>query len=204
MRGALLCFSLVALHAHLLWAAPTLQSVQTQLRVQKVARGEFVQMRELKLLSKPLESRGSFLLVRGTGLLWTQELPFPLRVAITDSTLRTETAGGAPVELKVAGNPIVFTISGIFLALFSGDDARLSEYFSVTFGAVDEQRWQWLLKPIRPPLSTAFTEIRLMGAAQISELEVVEKGGDRTRIFFSNVRSIPEALTHEEERAFRP
>jgi hypothetical protein len=204
MRGALCCLVLLAVSAHQTLAAPTLQSVQNQLRMQKVVRGDFRQIRELKVLSRPLESRGRFLLLRGTGLLWTQEQPFPLRITISNSTFRTETAGAAPVEIKAEDSPIVFTISGLFFALFTGEDARLSEYFSQTFQALDSERWQLVLKPIRPPLSNVFVEIRMAGASQISELRIVDKGGDRTRIVFDNVRFTPETLTDEEERAFRP
>jgi hypothetical protein len=204
MRGVLCCAVLLAAGTQVLWAAPTLRSVQDQLRAQKVVRGDFRQVRELKVLSRPLESRGTFLLVRGTGLLWQQDQPFPLKMTITNATFRTETAGAAPVEIKAEDSPIVFTISGLFLALFTGEDARLGEYFSIEFQALDGERWQILLKPVRQPLDNVFSRIRMAGASQIAELLVDDKGGDRTRIVFNNVRFTPEALSDDEQRALRP
>jgi len=185
-------------------AAPTLASVQAQLRANQVVRGDFRQVRELKALSRPLASSGKFLLVRGRGLLWRQTQPFPLRMSVSETVLRTESPGAAPVEVRAEDNPLVFTVSRLFLALFTGDEAQLSAAFAVTFQALDGERWRLLLHPADPLLEASLAEVRLEGAVQISALEVQERSGDRTRIVFSNVRFTPEALSDEEERAFRP
>ena len=176
----------------------TLAEVAAQLAAPAVLRGRFEQTREVKMLSKPLQSSGYFLLSR-LGLYWQQEQPVA-SVMIADEERLLQSVGDGPLQsIDVAKNPVVLTFSQSFLSIFQGDEARLREHFEVSFQPGEEMgRWQISLKPVNYPVAEAIESITIDGREYIETLTVTSRSSETTTISFSNLQTEPVELTEHE------
>ena len=180
----------------------TLAEVAAQLAAPAVLRGTFEQTREVRMLSKPLHSSGSFLL-SDLGLYWQQDAPVA-SVMIADSERLLQSVGGGPLQsIDVAKNPVVLTFSQSFLSIFKGDEAELREHFEVSFlpGESDDG-WQISLIPISYPMSEAIESIKLDGREYIETLTVMSRSSETTTISFSDLRTEPGELTEHEIKLY--
>ena len=84
MKKTILSLTLL-ISAPALWAFSPAELAQTLQKPQNV-QGNFVQQRQLKSLSKPMTTSGSFTLVPQKGLLWKMQKPF-------ETTLRVRSDG---------------------------------------------------------------------------------------------------------------
>jgi len=113
--------------------APTFESVVAQLAEHGVVRGIYSQTREIELLSRPLESSGSFVL-SDLGLYWQQDRPFK-SVLIADGERLVQSIDDGPVtSIDAAEHPMVLPFSRIFLSIFNGSEQQLKEHFTISSG----------------------------------------------------------------------
>jgi len=174
----------------------TLQDVVARLATHAVVRGKFRQSREIALLSRPLESSGSFLL-SDLGLYWRQELPLA-SVLIADGERMVQQVDDGPSQsLEVAEHPMVLPFSRVFLSIFNGSEDELRENFDIVFTA-GEHNWKIVLTPISYPLSEAVHTIILRGREYIEELTVISRSSDETMIQFFDLQALPDQLTEHE------
>ncbi|MBL4829356.1 MAG: outer membrane lipoprotein carrier protein LolA [Aliivibrio sp.] len=181
--------------------AVSLDSLQQTLSQHSVVRGEFAQQRTMALFSKPLTSRGTFLLADQRGLIWQQTVPFPTQLRLTKEKLSQSFDGGEPQIMTAKDNPMAFYFSHIFLSLFRGDTAQLHHDFVISLSG-DEQQWTLSLTPKSAPLSAVFSTIEVKGNQYITHVILNEIRGDRTAIVFSQQSSLPLDLTEQELKLF--
>lgn len=191
--------------------AVTLDDIQQQLAEHPVVRGDFEQERKMEMFSAPLVSSGHFVLAKEYGLHWQQTQPFPVSLVLTQDKLSQSFGGAAPEVIAAEQNPMVFYFSHLFLDLFRGETAQLSEQFELTFKgsaesavteSVGKQQWHLVLTPKTAPLNAVFTSIELEGHDFIDRLVLTEKRGDITVLSFTNQSALPNTLTKDEQRAF--
>jgi hypothetical protein len=192
------CLAMAAIANEAPAAEATLAEVAAQLAAPAVLRGNFEQNREIKMLSKPLHSSGSFVL-SDLGLYWQQVTPVA-SIMIADSERLMQSVGDGPLqEIDVEKNPIVLSFSQSFLSIFKGDEAELRELFDVSFAAGDAPgRWQISLIPVRYPMSEAIESIILNGREYIETLKVRSRTSETTTISFSDLQTEPGELTEHE------
>jgi len=174
----------------------TLTDVVAWLGESAVIRGNYVQTREIALLSKPLESHGDFILSE-QGLFWRQQ-SLPASIVIADGSRLVQQIGDrAPEVTDDSSNPMVLPFSRIFLGIFSGDEDSLRTHFEIAFNVTGEA-WEIGLTPITEPMSLAIETIILHGREYIEDLTVVNRSSDQTVIRFSDIQTQPEHLTEHE------
>jgi outer membrane lipoprotein-sorting protein len=182
--------------------AVTLEDIQQKLTTHKLLRGQFVQTKTLQMFNQPLLSAGHFLLDQQQGLLWAQVEPFPVSLVLVKDKLSQQFAGQPAEVILAKDNPMVFYFSHLFLALFKGDVAALSEQFTIKVSA-NEQTWQLLLTPKSAPLNKIFSGISIEGKDFIEQLQLTELNGDLSLIEFNEQQTTPLQLSDEELRAFQ-
>lgn len=184
------------------WAQVTdLTSLQTQLQRSAIVRGDFTQSRKIEMFAEPLASQGTFLLDKAHGLLWQQNVPFPVNLVLTQDKLRQTFAGQPPQTITAKDNPMAFYFSHIFLSVFHGDTQQLKEQFDLAFSH-DGGQWTLVLTPKAAPLNAVFTHITLQGQDDIDALSLQEVRGDLTEIRFSAQTHQPETLSADEQTQF--
>lgn len=161
--------------------------IKNSLQTQKEVRGNFKQIRVIKLLSKPLVSTGTFELSQTKGLTWNQQQPFPSLLIVTDNEISQKIGNNPPTVLTKSEQPIVFAFTHIFLSLFQGDIDLVKSYFTISFTG-NKNNWQIQLKPNQSPLDKAIHLIDLSGGKYLSKIKIDQAQGNEMTIYLSNIK----------------
>jgi hypothetical protein len=165
---------------------PVLAAIAGRLERPAVVRGRFVQTRSIAGLARPLVARGRFVVVRGEGVLWDTEEPFPQQLRIGPRGAYLEGAGGGTSLVGSAPGPAMRELNRVLGALFEADFSVLSGYFRAQ-GDLSGTGWHVSLQPRAGTLERVFSSIALQGDALVREIELREANGDSTHIGFEDV-----------------
>lgn len=163
--------------------------VKHQLAKEQTLFGNFKQIRNIALLSKPLISTGTFTLSNASGLTWQQTKPFESTLIVTNNTISQHILNNPPTVLTKKEQPLVFAFTHIFLSLFQGNIDLVKSYFRVDFTG-DEQNWQVKLIPLGAPLDKAINSIVVKGGQYVSFIEINQPKGDQMEIYFSDIKAV--------------
>ncbi len=178
--------------------AITLADVQQQLTAADARSARFEQERQISGLTQALRASGELLLVKGKGLWWQQQKPFPLTLTLTPTRMVQQLPGQPAQTLD---SPQLLEFSNLMLALFDPSEAALDNYFRHRLSSEGEE-WTLTLEPIRSPLDKVFASLVLKGRHQLTSLAIHDKQGDVTLIRFVDwqLKTLP--LSAEEQSRF--
>ncbi|WP_321149497.1 outer membrane lipoprotein carrier protein LolA [Aeromonas jandaei] len=178
--------------------AITLADVQQQLTAADARSARFEQERQISGLTQALRSSGELLLVKGKGLWWQQQKPFPLTLTLTPTRMVQQLPGQPAQTLD---SPQLLEFSNLMLALFDPSEATLDNYFRHKLASEGEE-WTLTLEPIRSPLDKVFASLVLKGRHELTSLAIHDKQGDVTLIRFVDwqLKTLP--LSTEEQSRF--
>jgi hypothetical protein len=185
-------------------AADLASDVRARLADAPVLSGDFEQTRTLQGFRNPLVSRGDFLLLRSRGVVWRTRAPFASTLVVTRERLLSRTPDGAVnMQLDARSEPGLRAVNEVMFALLSGDLATLARHFRIEGELLDATGWRLLLTPADALLAGQFGRLLLEGDRYVRQVQLEERGGDRTLIRFSALRAALEP-TREEEARFGP
>jgi len=164
----------------------TFKDVQQQLAQANNISGQFVQIRNIKLLSQPLKSAGNFTLSKANGLQWDQTQPFKSTLQLTASKLTQQIGDNPPTVITKQQQPIVFFFAKTFLSVFRGNTKDLTPYFNIKFSGT-VHNWTINLTAKTAPLNKAIKKIKLSGGKYVKSAVIEEATGDTLTIRFSNI-----------------
>jgi len=146
----------------------------------------FREVKELALLSEPLEVRGTLYFVPPDRLARVTTAPSSTRLVIDgDRFVFRDAAGGETLDLSE--NPVAREFVSNFIVLFNGDLDALRSRYEPEF-TVEGRRWRLVLRPRHRPLSDAVERITLVGEGRaLARMELLESDGDRTTTTFHDV-----------------
>ncbi|QWL68594.1 outer membrane lipoprotein carrier protein LolA [Aeromonas jandaei] len=178
--------------------AITLADVQQQLTAADARSARFEQERQISGLTQALRSSGELLLVKGQGLWWQQQKPFPLTLTLTPTRMVQQLPGQPAQTLD---SPQLLEFSNLMLALFDPSEAALDNYFRHKLASEGEE-WTLTLEPISSPLDKVFASLVLKGRHELASLAIHDKQGDVTLIRFVDwqLKTLP--LSTEEQSRF--
>lgn len=178
--------------------AITLADVQQQLTAADARSARFEQERQISGLTQALRSSGELLLVKGKGLWWQQQKPFPLTLTLTPTRMVQQLPGQPAQTLD---SPQLLEFSNLMLALFDPSEAALDNYFRHKLASKGEE-WTLTLEPIRSPLDKVFASLVLKGRHELASLAIHDKQGDVTLIRFVDwqLKTLP--LSTKEQSRF--
>jgi hypothetical protein len=160
---------------------------------------EFREIKTLKLLDAPLETRGTVYFAPPSRLARVTREPAETRLVLDGNRMRFQDAAGAR-DIDLADNPVARAFADNLIVLWRGDRAALEKIYSLDFHA-DGSRWELALAPRHAPLDRFVRAIDLKGdGAAMKEMEVVEVDGDTTRTLFEKT-DIAHVFGEEEARA---
>lgn len=158
----------------------------------------FREEKHLTLLKEPLISEGSLFYSAPDLLLRRVDAPIPSRLLLRGDELIVDGPNGSR-SLRLSENPGMRIFVDTFRMLLAGDLIALRQTHQVDFrsGSAGCADWSLRLRPLRPG---PVTEIHVAGSGRIIEkLAIHDKGGNQTRIRFSEVD--PARRFDDEERA---
>jgi len=200
-----LLVSLVTISAHAqsaLKGTGTLESVVRKVGEQqkktRTLQADFIQEREIGLLSKPEISKGTFAFSRPNNVLWKYETPKPVTMLISKGVMTTY----YPELQKAESAKVKRFEQRIFKYMgASGAIEELSRYFNFTFVESKGKPFYTLeLIPKTKVIARRVKRIKMWIDRETyltTKFEYVEGDGDLTRYEFTNVRfnqDVPQSL----------
>jgi hypothetical protein len=175
---------------NLSYADDVLTHITARLVKTPITQGDFQQEKRLKILRKPLISKGTFTYHQSKGVIWKTLTPIPSVLMINESKLLT---GQGEQALPAA-------FGNVFKALLGGELNRLAEGFDMT-GTEQKTSWQLQLKPKDELLRKIISTILISGDTELRLLEIQEVTRNQTQISFTKI-SHPDHLSDEQQDDF--
>lgn len=191
---ASLMFAAACASAH---AAAPIAKIQAMLAKPEQLCGRFEQTKQLAGMKKPLVSNGRFCVVAGKGVLWRTLKPFPNTLRLKKDEIVHMQGERVAMRLDASQEPTVRMINSVLFSLLAGDLGQLETLFDVD-GSVTDSGWKVALKARSAALARAIGTISLDGAAYVRTIHMIDAGGDKTEIVFSDIKTGPASLLPEE------
>jgi outer membrane lipoprotein-sorting protein len=162
---------------------PTLEAFMEGMAATPGVVARFREVKELSLLSEPLESKGMLYFVPPDRLARVTTEPSRSRLVIDgDQVAFRDEAGGEVVDLSE--NAVAREFVANFIVLFNGDLDALRERYTPTL-RMDGERWTLVLVPRQERLARVVERITLSGEGRLLDrMELLESDGDRTTTTF--------------------
>lgn len=180
---------------------PTLEALMHGMASTPGVAARFREVKELALLSEPLEVEGHLYFVPPDRLARTTTEPTRSRLVIDGHRFAYRDAAGGE-QLDLSSNPVARTFVENFIVLFNGDLDGLRARYEPRF-ETDGPRWTLELRPRRAPLRDVIERVTLAGEGRrLVRVEMLETGGDRTTTHFEAVEVDRRFGPEEQARIF--
>jgi hypothetical protein len=167
------------------WASDTpvsaAQSLIAALGRPAPARTAFAEARFLNMLERPLVVSGELSWLGGDKLQRRVEHPQRETATIADGEVTQQRDGKRPRHFSLQRAPQLEVLLDSFVALLSGDAARLQQAFEIRHGGDAAGAWTLTLTPRDAKVAKAVASIRIDGYASTSRcMHMQEADGDVT------------------------
>ncbi|WP_417764429.1 LolA family protein [Shewanella chilikensis] len=181
-----------------------LQQLSTKMALSDSSRGQFEQVRWLRVLKQPLRSSGEFLFQRELGMLWQQQTPFGNLLLLKQGELIQQDSQGKLSVTKADTGPAAMAemLPRMMQSLLSGDIQALSQGFELYLLNDQAGHWQLGLKAKEQTMAALLPQMVLEGNKDLESLTLLAKNGDISQIFFSELDKSP--LNDSERARFFP
>ncbi|MBO2689783.1 LolA family protein [Shewanella algae] len=181
-----------------------LQQLSTKMALSDSSRGQFEQVRWLRVLKQPLRSSGEFLFQRELGMLWQQQTPFGNLLLLKQGELIQQDSQGKLSVTKANAGPaaVAEMLPRMMQSLLSGDIQALSQGFELYLLNDQAGHWQLGLKAKEQTMAALLPQMVLEGNQDLESLTLLAKNGDISQIFFSELDKSP--LNDSERARFFP
>lgn len=166
-----------------------------------VVRSDFKQKKSIKVLKRPVVSRGNFIFSSQEGLYWNIGAPVNSTYVLTPKYMVERQKGFASKVITPQEQPAIFGLTEIFEAIFVGNLKRLSQDFKLHFVGTSSE-WTIGLIPQKGILKKMFRKIVLKGQSHVTEVKLFEGNGDSTHIKFLKTTRSPATLSGAEKSLF--
>lgn len=186
---------------------PTLESLMRGMASTSGVVAHFREVKELGLLSAPLETRGILHFVPPDRLARQTLEPSRSRLVIDGERVAYRDEAGDEVA-DLSSSPLAQEFVKSFIVLFNGDLETLRERYEpelrVAAGGEAPARWTLVLRPRHRPLADVIEHITLEGRGRVLErIALRETDGDRSITTFEDVEVDRRFDPDELERIFR-
>jgi hypothetical protein len=172
-------------------------SIRERLEKHAVVRADFVQMRTMADLQRPLLSRGRLVAWNAGGVIWQIEQPFKATYVLRDESTIEIAADGTRTVRRASDDRGAARLGRVLRAVLKGDARSIEELFEAQARAEGE-RWSLTLTPRKGPVAYFVKTVQLHGGEFVEGVRIVEENGDATHMQFRNSRA--DAAPSDEER----
>ena len=167
--------------------------------------GDFDQQKSLVGLKRPVQSSGSFCVLKERGVLWNTLKPFTSTLRLSRAEIVESQGARVTSRLTASDEPTVAVISDLLFSVLGGDFGRLRSSFTIEASieaSLEASTWRAKLTPRDAGMKRVIGTIELGGGEFVRQLIITEASGDRTIIAFTGFAAGLAALRPEELRAF--
>jgi hypothetical protein len=178
--------------------------ISDNLKTKSILKAQFTQKKHIKVLSRPLISKGTMIFAQKHGLYWQLEFPFHSKTVYLKSGIFQWKQGKRVTGNKGNKHSTIKGITGSFITLFSGKLSAIKKQYRIFF-THRSNRWYLGLMPKSTPLSTVIEKLVLSGQthSDFDTLVIYDTGGDSTEITFRMLPEQQDSLTSSELKYFQ-
>lgn len=171
-------------------AAMTLEELLRGMASAPGVHARFLEVRDVSLLSEPIESEGEIFFAPPRRFARITERPSPSRFVVDGDRLSFRDAAGEQT-LSAAGSRVARAIVENFIVLWSGDAEGLAARYDIEFSG-EGGGWRLQLRPKDSAVAGVVERVVLVGeGTELREMRLEEPGGDRTVTRYRDVRVAP-------------
>ena len=179
------------------------QTISRDWATSTVLRAAFEQQKKVKALSRPLTSKGTFLLANGLGLAWRVSDPFPSDYVLVGAWMIQDDLRGHREAMRVERMPFLEDLSTALMSMYTGHLEAMAATFALYDLQQDKDLWQVGLKPLNSQMTKVMTSMCIKGKGSlVTEVLLQEPSGDETRILFRGHTLTSTSLSEDEENVF--
>ena len=163
------------------------ETVCADLRAASLVKADFVETKTLRILSHPLESKGTLWFSPTQGVYRVMQEPVHQELLISRTQLVQKDAQGTVQRMGVRGQPAAEVFVDVFLSFFAGDRRGWEKTFAAVFsGSVDDWKIELIPRP-KGPAAKALRRILLAGHGGLLDMmTLTEANGDETRTVYTH------------------
>jgi hypothetical protein len=177
---------------------PAFAAIRERLEKHAVVHADYVQMRTLADLKRPLMSRGRLIAWNAGGVIWHIDQPFKATYVLRDESTIEIAADGTRTVRSASDDRGAARIGRVLRAVLKGDARSIEELFEAS-ARIEGERWSLTLTPRKGPVAYFVKTVQLHGGDFVDGVRIVEENGDATHMQFRNQRSAG-APSDEERR----
>lgn len=163
-----------------------IEELMRRLASTKGVAAEFRQVKELALLTEPIESRGTMLFIPPRCLAWRTRSPGVSRLVIEGESVRFRDAT-RDQDIDLSRDLVARGFVESFVVLWNGDREAMERQYEVDFRS-RKAGWRLTLRPRDGRMREFIASIVLEGHAGPPErMQLIEAGGDKTTTTFIGV-----------------
>jgi outer membrane lipoprotein-sorting protein len=156
----------------------------------KTVSGGFIQEKHLAMFARPLVSRGTFAIAQPDKIHWAYEEPMSLGFASDGTKVRRwDEHSGMTQSKSLATDPILSVIVDQMLAWSTMNAPAMERHFALSLDSSDPVILH--LEPNAVQLREIISHVRITftpDQTHLGQITVVEPDGDKTIIYFINVK----------------
>ncbi len=184
-------------------AQPKARALLAKFRAIEGLSAHYREEKHMALLAAPLVSEGTVHYMRPGKLARHQTRPEAMSVVLVGDRLQMGGAGERQ-QVDLRENPVVRMFVTSFLQVLAGDGPALARAYDVQYHDEPAGGWTLTLRPKVEPMARMIERIEVAGRdVVLTAMEIVERGGDRTRMTFSHVDPRHRYDAAEAARVFR-
>lgn len=160
-------------------------------------RASYTQLRQLKIMNKPLESHGELLLTLQNGVLWQQHFPIKQTLIVTPKKVQQLDNEGELIDLPEAAEHMLSAWAPMMQQVILGQWQAVSKQFEVLLlEGSSASSWQIKLMPKDSKMQGALNDIELRGSAFLNSIQMHQANDDQLTIHL--VKSEERSLSEQE------
>ena len=148
---------------------------------------DFVQTKELKVLSEKIISKGHFVFQKTNKLRWQYKTPYSYVIVLNENKVLIKDEDHKVKKYDLSTNKVFKEINDIMLSCVNGEILKSSK-FKVTYFE-NEKDYKLELVPNSAAMRESLAKVILYFDKQVSSvirLDMIEKTGDQTKLEFLN------------------
>ena len=153
------------------------------------ARAHFTEQRNSAFFERPLILSGTLHYNSPARVEKQIDAPFKERYVADGDVLRIERAGKRPRTVSLREHPALWAFVESFRATLAGNLSTLQRFYELSLEG-GREHWRLLLRPRNEQMRELVDSIKIEGTnADITAIEILEVGGDSSRLSIGPARS---------------
>lgn len=179
------------------------ESVCSQLALNKITKGNFVQTKTFNSAKgkRELKSSGEFIFSL-EGIMWKTEKPFPQTMIVKKDCIIQIAKDGSKKITDTSDNKTFESVAETLMSVFSNNYSQIVKLFEVTYSEKNNSQWEAVLVPKDKTIASVMASLTLSGTNIVIDTIVMNEAAGNTTSYAFEKQIYPQELSQDENKLF--